>query len=385
MLSMIFNSKCDTAQKAALRKRLTLCMYRYSVTFYFLIFFPQVILRSVVMRTLVKNVFVLYLIGLFIGCLQVFNRTAEITELQNVQEEKYSARSITRTFNGIYQEYNNPEGRVLVTAHRGDWRSHPENSLSAIQGAIDMGVDIVEIDVRKTLDGYLILMHDSTVNRTTNGYGSVSSMTLQQIKALFLKSNQGGSGAAVTSERISTLSEAMIVAKGKIMVNLDKGWEIRNDIYAVLDALDLVDHGIFKSSASNSEVEPWLGSKNQRPNYMAIFSNDNTSDIDTILSGAAPEAIELIFDGENRTVISSMFLDKIKNNNKRIWINTLWSSLSAGHTDDVSVSNTTHGWGWMIDKGASIIQTDRPAQLIDYLNPPSPSEISTKIYQVMQP
>lgn len=302
----------------------------------------------------------------------MFNQTAKITELQNVLEEKYSARSITRTFSGIYLEYKNPEGRVLVAAHRGDWKSHPENSLSAIQGAIDMGVDIVEIDVQKTVDGHLVLMHDSTVDRMTNGSGSVSSMTLQQIQLLYLKDNQGGRRAAVTSERIPTLSEAMKVAEDKVMVNLDKGWEIRNDIYAVLDALDLVDHGIFKSSASNSEVEPWLNSKNPGPNYMAIFSNNNTSDIDTILSGTAPVAFELIFDRENHAVISSTFVEKIKNSNKRIWINTLWPSLCAGHTDDVSFSSPSNGWGWVIDKGASIIQTDRPAQLIDYLNPLHP-------------
>lgn len=283
---------------------------------------------------------------------------------------------LTRTFNEIYQEYVNPNGRILVASHRADWRNHPENSISAIQGAIDIAVDIVETDVQKTIDGHLILMHDSTVDRTTNGCGFVSNMTLQQVKALYLKDNKGGIGAAVTSEKVPTLSEAMAAANGHIMINIDKGWDIRDDIYDVLDALDLVDHCIIKGSASNSDVESWLDSKTPRPNYMAVFRNDTTSGIDSMLVGAAPEVIELIFGEENCAVISSAFLEKIKSNKKRIWMNTLWSSLCAGHTDLVSESNPAHGWGWVINNGASIIQTDRPAQLIDYLNTIQPSVLS---------
>ncbi|MEM7658856.1 MAG: glycerophosphodiester phosphodiesterase family protein, partial [Bacteroidota bacterium] len=60
---------------------------------------------------------------------------------------------------------------VLAVSHRGDWRYAPENSLMAVQRCIDLGVDIVEIDVRMTKDGHLVAMHDKTVDRTTNGSG----------------------------------------------------------------------------------------------------------------------------------------------------------------------------------------------------------------------
>ena len=61
------------------------------------------------------------------------------------------------------------DNHVMVVAHRGDWRNAPENSLQAIQYCIDMGVDMVEIDVRKTKDGHIVLMHDGSIDRTTNG------------------------------------------------------------------------------------------------------------------------------------------------------------------------------------------------------------------------
>ena len=61
------------------------------------------------------------------------------------------------------------ESTVLVAAHRGDWRNYPENSLEGINSAIEMGVDIVELDLQCTKDSVLILMHDNTLDRTTTG------------------------------------------------------------------------------------------------------------------------------------------------------------------------------------------------------------------------
>ena len=76
---------------------------------------------------------------------------------------------------------------VIVVAHRADWRNFPENSLAAIQSAIDMGVDMVELDLQRTRDGKLILMHDDTLDRTTTGRGKVGEWTLDSIRTLYLK------------------------------------------------------------------------------------------------------------------------------------------------------------------------------------------------------
>ena len=70
----------------------------------------------------------------------------------------------------ILHRLRNPsKNYVLAVAHRGAWSQAPENSLLAVQRCIDLGIDIAEIDVRLTKDGHLVLMHDLTVNRTTNG------------------------------------------------------------------------------------------------------------------------------------------------------------------------------------------------------------------------
>lgn len=81
---------------------------------------------------------------------------------------------------------NRDQSSVIVVAHRGDWRNSGK-LFRAIDNAVRMGVDIVELDVKKTKDGELILMHDRALDRTTTGKGLVSEATLDYIRGLKLK------------------------------------------------------------------------------------------------------------------------------------------------------------------------------------------------------
>lgn len=94
--------------------------------------------------------------------------------------------------------------RVLRIGHRGAAGHAPENTLAAIQKGLALGVDFVEIDVRRTADGVLVVLHDETVNRTTNGKGRVDRLCLRDIEKL-----NAGNG-----EHIPTLEEVLKVAAG---------------------------------------------------------------------------------------------------------------------------------------------------------------------------
>lgn len=74
--------------------------------------------------------------------------------------------------------------RIICAAHRGDRAHYPENTLPAFQAAIELGCDMIETDIHMTKDGNLIILHDHSVKRTTNGDGYTSEMTLKEIKAL---------------------------------------------------------------------------------------------------------------------------------------------------------------------------------------------------------
>jgi glycerophosphoryl diester phosphodiesterase len=91
--------------------------------------------------------------------------------------------------------FENKTPRPLVFAHRGGGGLFPENTLEAFKYSAEMGVDVLELDIHGTADGKLVVMHDRTVDRTTDGSGKVSEMTLEQLKKLdagYKFTNDGG-------------------------------------------------------------------------------------------------------------------------------------------------------------------------------------------------
>lgn len=117
----------------------------------------------------------------------------------------------------LKEKLNSLNGKIMVCAHRSTEIDKPENSLVAIQNAIDNQIEMVEIDIRETKDGELVLMHDATIQRTTTGTGNVSSFTLQELKQFNLEKANG----SLTNEKIPTLKEVFDLTRGKIYINLD--------------------------------------------------------------------------------------------------------------------------------------------------------------------
>ena len=259
---------------------------------------------------------------------------------------------------------NASDDYVMVSAHRGDWRNAPENSLQAIQNCIDMGVDIVEVDLRTTKDGQLILMHDKTLGRTTTGSGSVADSTLAELSELRLLNGYG----IATHHRIPTLEEAMSVAKGKILVYLDKSYECIDEAYEILENTGTVDHAIFYGSEPVEQVCTDYGELYDKIHYMPKIngSPSHTSDyIEDFVSAMKPKGFLVHFDKEESSAVS--LIPAIKKHNIRVWASPLWSEICAGHTDDVAVHDPDAAWGWLIERGANILCTDRPALMLEYL------------------
>ena len=107
---------------------------------------------------------------------------------------------------------------IYVAAHRGLCSKYPENTIPAFKAAIEAGVDQIELDVRATLDGELVVIHDSNVKRTTNGDGLVADMTLAEIKALDAGSYMG---EEFCKTRIPTFTEFMELIKDHPTLTLD--------------------------------------------------------------------------------------------------------------------------------------------------------------------
>ena len=105
---------------------------------------------------------------------------------------------------------------IMVICHRGFNLEAPENSVPGIQAAIDVGCDVIEADVRETIDGALVLMHDDTVDRTTDGSGSVAEMTLDEIMALHIEYD-----GESTELKVPTFAQLLDMTSGKTLVYID--------------------------------------------------------------------------------------------------------------------------------------------------------------------
>jgi glycerophosphoryl diester phosphodiesterase len=254
----------------------------------------------------------------------------------------------------------------MVTAHRGDWRNAPENSLQAFKNAIAIGVDVIELDLNKTKDGVIVIMHDQTIDRTSDGKGKPSDYTLAELKQFHLRNGLG----RVTDHTIPTLEEVMLLVKGKVLINLDKSYPYYNEAYQILKNTGTLKQAIFKTDAVYDAVKSKYPEILDSITFMAVVDLDKP-DAKQIIKDyqqhMKPVAFELNFKTDTSAVLSDNHY--INQHGSKIWINSLWPSLNAGHDDDKAVDheNTKDSWDWLIAHGATMIQTDRPKELLAYL------------------
>lgn len=263
----------------------------------------------------------------------------------------------------ILEDYIN-DTNVLVIAHRADWRNACENSILAIENAIDMGVDMIEIDLKKTSDNQLILMHDHTLDRTTTGKGYVKDHTLAEIKELYLKDGAGHK----TLFKVPTLKEALLVAKDKVLINLDQSFEYFEYVLPILKETNTTDQIIIKGYDKPLDmVKEKLGVYIDSIQYMPIIKLGKTG-----YKELFNEVLEYPFEGveftfESDTIPEVARLHEFQKNGTRVWVNALWPEHNAGHHDDRALKEPDSAYGWLISKGINMIQTDRPQLLLEYL------------------
>ena len=126
--------------------------------------------------------------------------------------------------------------KTLKIGHRGAKGYEPENTLVSFEKAIEMGADGIELDVHLSLDGHLIVIHDETIDRTTNGKGVVNQMTLQELKSFTINEKY----------KIPTLEEVLDLVKQRCFVNI----ELKNQDTAE-KVVQLIEHCIAHKDWNN--------------------------------------------------------------------------------------------------------------------------------------
>lgn len=142
---------------------------------------------------------------------------------------------------------DNNDKTMKVIAHRGGASLGPENTISCIQKGILSGADAIEVDIHLSADGAIVVCHDETIDRTTDGKGRIEELTLEQIRSAKIQD-----GSAV--EHIPTLEEVLTVIKDKctLLLEIKKTREgqysqIEDKVVALLDSLNMRDQIVLQS------------------------------------------------------------------------------------------------------------------------------------------
>ncbi len=286
------------------------------------------------------------------------------THVEQQTQTQLSSQPRSQNIQDLINNLEDAENKeIMVIAHRGDWRHAPENSLQAIRNCIKMGVDMVEIDVRETKDGELVLMHDLTIDRTTTGKGRVSDWTLDALKTLKLVDGLN----VPTDHQIPTLEEALLVAKDKILINLDKSYSIFDKCFAIAEKTGTLQQIVIKGKKTRSEVEREFGQYLDQVYFMPILNLPNPK-ADSIITDYLENRIPIAFEFTvpSDTIGTIARFNDIRVAGAGVWVNSLWSHHCAGFDDRKAAQNPST-YDWFIERKVDMIQTDRPALLLEYL------------------
>jgi len=253
------------------------------------------------------------------------------------------------------------KNNIIVIAHRGDHTVAPENSLLSIQYAIKDEADYVELDIRTTLDGKLVLMHDATVNRMTNGQGKVAEMSYGSIRSLKLFNKNSLYSDTLT---VPTFEEALQLCKDKINIYLDfKDADVKK-----------VNEAIAATNMEN-QIVVYINTLNQ---YMEWRKKVPTMPLILSLNTKIKDSAEMV------AYLNRVNIDILDGNWNEYNKETIKAALSQGvpvWADMQSVKEDEAYWNKGIELALSGIQTDHPKELIEYLKRVSLLSKSTKLHK----
>lgn len=236
---------------------------------------------------------------------------------------------------------------ILVCAHRSFHTNAPENSIKSVKNAVEAGIDIIEIDVRTTKDSVLVLMHDKDIDRITTGKGLIKNYTFSELQQFNLKMKD-----SVTLDKIPLLEDALQMAKGKVIVNLDLKAVNYKQLYQMLKKYNM-EKEVISYTGTREEVNKML----RIDALYAVMPLVKTKEEMLYFHQNTKSPLQH-FTNESFTKDN---MDWIQKNNKIVFVNTLWDE------DDSFVLGKMEAMDSVIALKPSIIQTDHPKLLIDYL------------------
>lgn len=259
--------------------------------------------------------------------------------------------------------------RPLFAAHRGICGANiPCNTMAAYKIAVDQGADVVELDVARTKDGKFFVFHPHMEPVFLKSRKYLANMTAAEVETLSLYNQDG----VPTHYKVPTLQEALAFLKDKAYINVDKFWTDVEGISKEIRKAGVEKQVIVKTFTNEKSLDAVA---KYAPDFMFMPLVNGTDEVTErlIARGVNVVGAEVLFENENEEVCSDEYIRKMHEKGLLVWMNAIVYNeravISAYHTDDISLTDDPQkGWGWLIDKGADVIQTDWLLMLERYIN-----------------
>ena len=235
--------------------------------------------------------------------------------------------------------------KLAVIAHRGNHVKVPENTLESVKAAIKSGADYVEIDPRTTTDGYLVIHHDATIDRMTNGTGNVKDLTLSEIQQLKVADKNK---PTKKTYRVPAFAEILKAAKGKINIYLDfKDADVTETYKQIREAG--MEKQVVVYVNKIPQYKEWRKTAPGMPLITSVIEEvKNKEQLTFFLGQGTIEVLDNIYDRE--------MVAAANDNGVAVWL------------DVQSDHEGADDWNQALQKGIQGMQTDYPEALIAYLN-----------------
>ncbi|MEL6216460.1 MAG: glycerophosphodiester phosphodiesterase family protein [Pseudomonadota bacterium] len=254
----------------------------------------------------------------------------------------------------LIAELHDPNGRVMVTAHRACWAEGPENSVAAIEACTAVKPDIIEIDLRLTTDGKLVVIHDPTLSRMAGVDRPIAEMTLAEIRSHPLRERDGRGDAMLTDERTPTFTEILRANARRHLLILDLKSEAQATAAAAAKVLrqeNACDIAMVAFVAPPDEARkvlgPLLDCATYIPNLRAHMGSMGA--VSQSYAELDPIAVAVRFDDwdylyEGTADVRAMGV--------RLWVNTLDDHHAAGLVDADALVDPEALWGALLMLGS---------------------------------
>lgn len=261
------------------------------------------------------------------------------------------------------------EKGFLIAAHRGTFGANiMDNTYLSMKLALDLGADMVEVDVVKSKDGILYAFHSGKEKERFKKDIKINLLNSEEISKLEYYNLEGGP----SGRGVEKLEDILVKLKGDNLINIDRAWDYFPEVFELIKKLGMENQIIIKAR-EDDEVVDFLDSTDLKLMFMPIIRKKESLNkyLDKNINIVA---VEVLFDSKEHELNSLEFKNMLKEKNILLWINTIKldneekNNFSAGYTDDESLEENGKGWEWVLKQGANIIQTDWPYFLNQFRN-----------------